>query len=109
MKRIVRIFIFMLIFIYAFVFSTVSAATPKMQVVKKIASTNLKDGYGKITKEITSSNETTGEINIKVTIDNTKKSSEQEKRYENTEIFLIVPEEIVCENGNLNEYTSYID
>ncbi len=109
MKRIVRIFIFMLIFIYAFVFSTVSAATPKMQVVKKIASTNLKDGYGKITKEITSSNETTGEINIKVTIDNTKKSSEQEKRYENTEIFLIVPEEIVCENGNLNEYTSYIE
>ena len=76
----------------------------RLDIVQKASETkNLDDNQGTIQKSIISSNQETGEVNLKVTVNNiSTKSNSDGQIYENTEVFIIVPEYTdAAENENL--------
>lgn len=103
--------IFVLIFIIALIFTPVNIAstTTQLSIVKNAADTKyLENDQGYLDKKIISSNAETGEVTVQLSLNNKKKEQEGEQvRYENTEIFIMVP--VSISNEKKKEYSTYIE
>lgn len=111
MKRVINISL--ICFIILSMFSSVFATDlkTKLDVVQQNAETKyLENNQGYITKSIIESDENTGEVVIDLGLSNITNITEDTKeRYENTEILIMVSENIVNEEEKLNTYVSYIE
>lgn len=103
--------IFVLIFIFALIFTPVNIAstTTQLSIVKNEADTKyLENEQGYLDKKIISSNAETGEVTVQLSLNNKKKEQEGEQvRYENTEIFIMIP--VYISNEKKEEYSTYIE
>lgn len=90
--------------------STVFASDLKteLQIVKKASDTKyLENDQGYIVNSIKNIDKDTGELEVQVTLENVKKQNNNEQEiYENTEIFIIIPEYTETEE---NEKLNYIE
>lgn len=105
------LYIFVLIFIIVLIFTPVNIAstTTQLSIVKNEADTKyLENDQGYLDKKIISSNAETGEVTVQLSLNNKKKEQEGEQvRYENTEIFIMVP--VSISNEKKKEYSTYIE
>lgn len=103
-KKISIVMIFVLIiFSYNFVF----AATTQLVVEKEsIPRTNFAQGY--VDEKIVSIDKSKGELTVEVSISNKEDSTSEKKIYENTEIYILVAENIVDDEGKFASYGDYI-
>ena len=105
------LYIFVLIFIIVLIFTPVNIAstTTQLSIVKNEADTKyLENDQGYLDKKIISSNAETGEVTVQLSLNNKKKEQEGEQvRYENTEIFIMVP--VSISNEKKEEYSAYIE
>ena len=111
-----KIITFLLVIILLMLSYTTSIATDlntKLMVVQKEGELKyLENNQGYISKAIIDTDEEKGEVTIEIKLLNSEKKLETENEtYENTEIIIIVPENIVSsdENGKLSEYSQYIE
>lgn len=82
----------------------------KLEVVKsKIETKYLQNNQGSIEKEIISSDSEKGEVKVQLKIKNTSKSTVEEQKNENTEILIIIPEDIAAKEETLNTYAKYVE
>ena len=68
----------------------------------------LENDQGFISKTIVDSNAETGEVTIELKVANVKKQIEETTRYENTEVYMMVSENIVNDNAKLAKYINDI-
>ena len=81
----------------------------QLQVVEKSSETKyLEDDQGYITKTIVDSNPDTGEVTVELRLNNKGKEQEQNKTYENTEIYILVSENLAKDNEKLTKYINDI-
>ena len=81
----------------------------KMKVIQKESDNEYFNGENSyINHEIVSCNEDTGEINAKININNYVENNSQENVYDETEILIILSENIVNSEEVFEEYTNYI-
>jgi len=89
--------------------TNVKAATNMLFVVQGASETKyLENEQGIIDNKIISSDNENGEITMKLSINNTKSNQGSNKKYENTEIFIIVDETIANDTEKLDTYKTYI-
>ena len=69
----------------------------------------LQNDQGYITKSIVDVDSDKGEVTVELKLSNSKKKTEEEKIYDNTEIIVAVNENIVNKEEKLNTYMSYIN
>ena len=88
-----------IIFVSSICLNVNAATTKKLNVIKKASETKyLENNNGYISKTIVDSNATTGEVTVELNVLNTKKEqSSNNKIYENTEIYILVSENLVFE------------
>lgn len=88
-----------IIFVSSICLNVNAATTKKLNVIKKASETKyLENNNGYISKTIVDSNATTGEVTVELNVLNTKKEqSSNNKTYENTEIYILVSENLVFE------------
>ena len=113
MRKTKDIFIISLIcFIILGMFSNVFAADLKtrLDIIQQSAETKyLENDQGYITKSIVDSDEEKGEVTVDLGLSNiTNDTTEKVEKYENTEIFIIVNENIATKEEILTEYITYI-
>ena len=112
MKKIIKILnIFLIICIVFSAFSNVWAADIKtsLQVIKQASETKyLENDQGYISKTIVNSKPETGEITIEVKVSNLAKDKENTQTYEDTEIYMMVSENIST-SKNTEKIEKYID
>ena len=104
MKKELKIFLAFcfILFIAVSTFSNVYASDLKtsLNIIQKESETKYLDKeQGYISKTIVNSNTNTGEVTIELKVSNTKKQIEEITKYENTEIYIMVSENIVKERG----------
>ena len=113
MKKIKFISIFLIIMFCISGFSNVKAAElkTKLDIIQKSADTKyLENDQGYISKSIIDSNKDTGEVKIQLKIANEKKQTEEtNKTYEDTEIYIMVSENLSKKEENLNKYITNIE
>lgn len=112
MKKIKKIIAVMLIFLIIFTFSSTFATGTKTQleIVQNDAEIKyLDNNQGNITKKIVNSKLNEGEVSVELSLNNIIKGNEEEKKYENTEIFIILEENIVNKQEKLDKYIAYLD
>lgn len=81
----------------------------KLDVVQKSAETKyLENNQGSISKSIINSNAEAGEVTVELKLDNSKITTDGQKKYDNTEVLIIVNENISKKSENLEKYTNYI-
>lgn len=112
MKKIIKILnIFLIIYIVFSAFANVWAADIKtsLQVIKQASETKyLENDQGYISKTIVNSKPETGEITIEVKVSNLAKDKENTQTYEDTEIYMMVSENIST-SKNTEKIEKYID
>jgi len=109
LKKIFSIFIIITLLVgtYGSVFA--AELKTKLDVIQEASETKyLENDQGYISKTIVDSNEETGEVTIDLSLSNITNITTKEK-YDNTEIFIIVDENIVDKEEKLNQYISYIE
>lgn len=104
----------LLIFVLIMGISSISSATElktTLNVIQQASETKyLENDQGYISKTIVDSNAETGEVTVELKVSNTTNNSSEEKTlYENTEIYIIVNENIACNTEKLNTNVSYIN
>lgn len=113
MKKINKIgYIALIAVIILSLFSSAFAANEKnvLNVVEASSGVKyLENDQGYISKTIVDSNSDTGEVTIELKISNTKKETEISKVYDNTEIYILVPENLSKDREELATYTGYIE
>ena len=98
----------------ALIFSLISVMIPvyasndvALNIVQKASETKyLENDQGYISKTIVDSDSEKGEVTVEVKLSNTSKESVNEKRFDNSEIFIIVPE---YTNAQENEKLTYVE
>lgn len=98
----------------ALIFSLISVMIPvyasndvALNIVQKASETKyLENDQGYISKTIVDSDSEKGEVTVEVKLSNTSKESVNEKRFDNSEIFIIVPE---YKNAQENEKLTYVE
>lgn len=78
-------------------------------VQKSIEIKYLEDNQGTVSKDIISSNKDTGEATIQLSINNMLTNKTETEKYENTEILIIIPENIATDTEKSNQYIDYIN
>lgn len=82
----------------------------KLEVVNMASDTLfLSDDQGYMTKKIVDSNPDTGEVTIELKVSNVKKEQEKQEKYENTEIYILVDENISRKEDVLAKYIEHIE
>ena len=91
--------VIIIIFISSICLSVNAATTTKLNVIKKASETKyLENNHGYISKTIIDSNPSAGEVTVELNVLNTKKEqSSDNKTYENTEIYILVSENLIIE------------
>ena len=112
MEKIIKVnIIFIILFIVFSSFSNVFAADlqTSLKVIKEASETGyLEDDQGYIEERIVSSDSENGELTVQLSVNNKEKDNSTEiTKYENTEIFILVPENLTDEART--QYSSYID
>lgn len=100
------------LFIIVSVFSNVYASDLKtsLNIIQKASETKYLDNdQGYISKTIVDSNTDAGEVTIELKVSNTKKQIEEITKYENTEIYIMVSENIVLKTEKLQKYVNNIE
>lgn len=100
-----------LFFIFS-IFSNSLASDLKtsLDIVQKASETKyLDNNQGNISKTIVDSNSVTGEITIELKLENIKKENEQKQTYENTEVYILVSENISLDDKELSKYINNIE
>ena len=69
----------------------------------------LEDNQGSISKKIVESDPDTGEVTIELKISNTREKEEGQEEFENTEIYLMVSENIVLKEETITKYLNNIE
>lgn len=69
----------------------------------------LENDQGYISKEIVDSNKDTGEVTVNLSLSNITNNENEGDKYENTEVYIIVSQNLVHSTEDLNQYISYID
>ena len=69
----------------------------------------LENDQGYISKEIVDSNKDTGEVTVNLSLSNITNNENEGDKYENTEVYIIVSQNLVHFTEDLNQYISYID
>ena len=81
-----------------------------LEVIQQTSETKyLENDQGYISKKIVDSNAETGEATVDISLNNLTNNVEQQERYENTDIYIIVSENIVNDTEELESYISYIE
>ena len=81
-----------------------------LNIVQKASETQyLENDQGHISKEIVNSNKDTGEVTVEVKLSNVKKEQENKQFYDNTEIYLMVSENIILEEEKLAKFINNIE
>ena len=105
--------ILIIIFLVFSICLNVNAATTKtkLNVIKKASETKyLEKNHGYISKTIVDSNASAGEVTIELNVLNTKKEqSTENKTYENTEVYIMVSENLAVDSSKLEKYENDID
>lgn len=114
MRKTKKVVYFSIIFVIILsMFSSVFATelNTQLDIIQKASETKyLENDQGYISKTIVDSNAETGEVTIDLSLSNiSNDTQEKEEKYESTEIYIIVSENIVNETEKLNTYVSYID
>lgn len=104
----------LLIFVLIMGISSISSATElktTLNVIQQASETKyLENDQGYISKTIVDSNAETGEVTIELKVSNTTNNASEEKTvYENTEIYIIVNENIANDTEKLNTNITYIN
>ena len=112
MEKIIKVnIIFIILFIVFSSFSNVFAADlqTSLKVIKEASETGyLENDQGYIEERIVSSDSENGELTVQLSVNNKEKDNSTEiTKYENTEIFILVPENLTDEART--QYSSYID
>ena len=82
----------------------------RLDVIQNASETkNLENDQGYISKTIVDSNSDTGEVTIELKLSNKSQKQETYNNYENTEIFLIVDENIVNHDESFNKLINNIE
>ena len=91
--------VIIIIFISSICLSVNAATTTKLNVIKKASETKyLENNHGYISKTIIDSNPSAGEVTVELNVLNTKKEqTPNNKTYENTEIYILVSENLIIE------------
>lgn len=91
--------------------TTVSAVnTAQLEIVQKASETKyLENDQGYISKSIIDSNLDKGEITVELKLYNTTKEQENTDAYDNTEIFIMISENLVTNSEKLDKYLGYMD
>ncbi|MCI8411529.1 MAG: hypothetical protein HFJ40_03660 [Clostridia bacterium] len=101
------------VFIVIVIISSITYASSRgniLNVTQDISETKyLQDNQGYISKQIVETNSEEGEVTIELKLSNTKKETEKEELYENTEVYIIVSENIVKDNEKLTKYMNDIE
>lgn len=88
--------------------SSFASTMYQLTIVKKQSDIQyLENNQGYLENQITSIEETTGKVNMTMTLNNKKNEQEEELIYENTEIFIMVP--ISASEEKKNEYSTYVE
>lgn len=101
-----------ILFIMASMFSNIYASDLKtsLNIIQKASETKyLDNNQGYISKTIVDSDEEAGEVTIELKISNIKKQIEEMTKYENTEIYIMVSENIVKETERLQKNINNIE
>lgn len=110
MKKILRIsFICFVIFsIFSCAFAT--DLNTKLNIIQQSSEIKyLENEQGYISQKIVEANADTGELTVQIEIANTKKDTQENNQYENTEIYLIVSENIVTDDEKFSRYIRNIE
>ncbi len=98
-----------------FIFSIISNSLASdlktsLDIVEKASETKyLDNNQGNISKTIVDSNPDTGEVSIELKLENIKKENDQKEVYENTEVYLLVSENISHDDKELSKYINNIE
>lgn len=114
MKRLNKIVnIFLILLIISTIFYNVFAAELKteLDIIQKASEIKyLENDQGYISKTIVDSNAETGEVTIELKINNAKKEEEESTQVnENTEIYIMVSENIALDDEKMSQYTKNIE
>lgn len=113
MKNLNKILSISLILFFIFsIFYNVFASDVKtsLNIIQKASETEYLDNdQGNISKTIVDSNADKGEVTVELKLSNIKKEYKQKQVYENTEVYLLVDEEISCDNEKLSKYINNIE
>ena len=104
-KRIISILLLLLIIFNLFSFSFAAELKTKLDIIQLASETKyLENDQGYISKTIVDSDPDTGEVTIELKVANEAKKVESEvEKYENTEIYIIVSENLVRDNEKLEK------
>lgn len=110
-KNILIISILLLVILLNIFITTVSAAnSTQLQIIERASETKyLENDQGYISKTIVDSNSDTGEVTIELKVSNIAKEQKEDSIYENTEIYIMISENLVNNVDKLNKYLEYID
>ena len=112
-KILVNVKVIIFIVIIALMTSSIAfadSAKTKLTIVKQSSDKKyLENDQGYISTEIVDSNLDMGEVTVEVKLANVKKAQENIQTYENTEIYLMVSENIVRESEKLTKYLNNIE
>lgn len=106
------IVISLILFFISSIFSNSLAINLKtsLDIVQKASETKyLDNNQGNISKKIVDSNPDTGEVSIELKLENIKKEKEQKQIFENTEVYLLVSENISSDDKELSKYINNIE
>lgn len=107
-KRLIILVIISLILISTTVFAENISTSLKIEKAKS-ETKYLQNNQGTIEQEVTKINSELGEATVSLTLNNKLTDSENNLKYENTEVFIIIEEDIVNNPEKYNSYISYID
>lgn len=103
--------ILLIFFIILCTFSNVYAKDieSRLDIIEKSSETKyLENDQGYISKTILDSNAETGEATIELKLFNTKKETEKEEKYENTEIYIMISENTANSEEKMEKWTNNI-
>jgi len=110
-KKVISIMVLVIMLLTMFIPNVFAAdIKTELQIVQNASETKyLENDQGYISKTIVDSNAETGEVTVELGLSNITSNTEEKEIYDDTEIFIIVDENIANDTEGFNEYISYID
>ncbi len=106
------VFFTIIILVIVSLFSNVLGANNEyvLNVIEKSSEIKyLENNQGYVSKSIIESDSENGEVTIELKLSNIKKESTETKVYDNTEIFVLVSENLANNSDKLDQYSQYIE
>lgn len=114
MKKMLKkiLYALLMLFIILSLFSSVMASNlnTTLNVIQPASETlYLENNQGYLDKKIISSNPEKGEVTIQISLNNFASNNNETTKYDDTEIYILIPENIVNDSEKLTQYITYIE